>query len=297
MGTDIARIPLPARVPPRGRIGRTIALTATALAVATGVLATGFDASSATAAFLSQFRVQRVAPIAIDHASVTSAMESMGRLGTVTAADRQATKPVELPLAEASARAGLAPANPPTSAIPAGLARPTTAMVSSGATSRFRFEKARADQYLREIGRTDFAVADRFDGATLVVTTAPILAQRWQGAKPEQSLMIVQSRGLDATVEGRVTFDEFRDLLLSVPGMPADVVRQLRALRDWRTTLPVPIPPEMVSREVAIGATTGIVVDGGKVGAAVIWPRDGEIRGVMGSFPSAEIVQIARSIP
>jgi hypothetical protein len=166
--------------------------------------------------------------------------------------------------------------------------------VLNGGTVRFTFDQAKARAYYAATGRQDVRLPDRFDGAALVLTiptvvvldytgpfTVPILGQ--QSTTEGPVLLVGQAGQLEASVEGKVTLEELREFLLSLPGLPPDTVRSLRAIHDWRTTLPIPLPVEMLRwRETTIAGVAGLMLTDSIVGIgnAAVWQRDGRIYGV-----------------
>src|SRR5438105_8737640 len=107
--------------------------------------------------------------------------------------------------------------------------------------------------------------------------------------------MVGQAGQITAGVEGNVTLDELRDFLLGLPGLPADTVSQLRAVGDWRTTLPIPVPVDKVAwQPTTVGGASALMLsDRGGLGGGVLWQRDGHIYGVAGTVGQADLLRAA----
>ncbi len=117
-----------------------------------------------------------------------------------------------------------------------------------------------------------------------------------------------EARGVPALVVGRATaptafasgvpFDDARDYLLSLPGFPADLAAQLATFSGDGTTLPLPVPVEMVTSSTAdVGGAEATVLatrDGTVTG--VVWVTDGVVTAVAGSLSEDEVLAVARDL-
>ena len=129
----------------------------------------------------------------------------------------------------------------------------------------------------------------------MAVPAAALL--QYSGANGAQ-LLIGQARELAVGAEGPVTLEEMRDFLLGLPGLPPETVRQLRAIQDWRNTLPIPVPADAVSWQgtTVAGGQGLLLADQAGVGSAVLWQRDGRVYGVAGTPRPTEIQRVANSL-
>lgn len=165
---------------------------------------------------------------------------------------------------------------------------------------QFTFEKAKASAYFTTIGRSDFVVPDKFDGATLAVTIPAAVLLQYGDAGSKEALIVGQSGEVTVdVVRGQIGLDDMRVFLLSLPGLPADVVTQLNRLNDWSTTLPVPIPVDMVTwKQVTIGGSPGglLLDDNSGAGSAAIWHANGHLVGLAGSLKATDLQAIANGM-
>ncbi len=255
----------------------------------------------AFAQFLAQFRSQRFQVVTIDPRQMPSGIAQLERLGTLSA-DVRDRQPVEVPsAAEASKQVGFAVKLPDPAALPTGVSRTPRILVTPAAEYRFTFEKAKAAEYFRQAGRPEISLPDKFDGATLIVSVPAAVLLQYQvqgGGDRDPGLLIGQAGELQARVEGKVTLDELRDFLLGLPGLPPDTVQQLRAIKDWRTTLPIPVPADrVVWKQARLAGVDGLILsDSSGLGSAALWQRDGRVYGVAGPLSSAEIQRVAESL-
>lgn len=267
---------------------------------------------SAASAFLSQFRTQTVAPIAVSarsQAELIRTMNALGRLGTVSLPNGE-RRPEAVPrglaqqartvsLAEASQAVGFGLLVPDPKTLPAQVSPTPTVQVVPGQSIQFTFDKARAGAYLSSIGRSDVVVPDRFDGATLAVTI-PSVALLQYGDPSSRGTLVVGEAG-EVTVDvvrGSVGLDELRTFLLSLPGLPSDVVTQLSEISNWSNTLPVPVPVDVATwQRVSIRGNTGLLLnDNSGLGSAAIWHADGHLYGVAGSIRATDLRHISNNL-
>jgi hypothetical protein len=284
-------------LPPRQRRGWRYAAAGLAAAVAVAVVATVPAAQTAAAQFLAQFRSQQFAAVQIDPASGQNVFAHFKDLGVIQEPGRRRPETVAT-LAEASSKVGFALKQPDPATLPAGITGDPRIQVSAAHQLRFTLQKAKVQEYLRRAGRPEHPVPDKLDGATLVVNVPAGALLAYRGATADQRVTIGQAGEVTAGVEGNATLEELRDYLLGLPGLPPEAVAQLRAIQDWRTTLPIPVPPGNVSWQntTVAGAPALMLADPTGLGSGVIWQRDGRIYGVAGNFRSPEILRVANGI-
>src|SRR5207249_290650 len=133
--------------------------------------------------------------------------------------------------------------------------------VTPASTFRFTFDRARARAYFDSIGRPDVAVPQKFDGASLVVSMAPAAILRYGGVDNYVGLIVAQSPEVTVGVDGGITLDELREYLLGLPGIPPGTAEQLRAIQDWRNTVPVPVAIDRMQwQETTIAGAPGLLL-------------------------------------
>jgi hypothetical protein len=270
------------------------------------------EGRTAAAAFLAQFRSQQVAPVEVSAQSQTEIMRTLntlGNLGTIQMGPRSAarsvntlpTRPAEprqVSLAEATQAVGFPLQTPDLTALPAGLDRTPRVNVIPANEFRFTFDKNKAQTYLRSKGQTNVNLPDKFNGATLVVSMPSAALLEYGGNSSRQALIVGQSGEIVVDVEGGVTLDEMRDFLLDLPGLPKDTTDQLRLIRNWNQTLPIPIPVDKVNWQAATfkGAQGLLLNDNTGVGSAAIWQSGGHLYGVAGSLKANDLKRVADSL-
>ena len=308
-GPDPAPAPIPLARPGRpawlGTRGRAVAAALVATLVLTGLVATP-DGRAAAASFLGQFRSQRLQAVPLDTGQANQVGDVLTGLvdsGVFTGDPHQVTglddPEVAANLAEAGRLAGFAvPAVDP-SALPRGVERtPSRILVSRALEARITFDRDRALAYLRGHGRPDAQLPERFDGTQLVVRVPTVVVQQFAGRDGGPAVLVGKAGMLGVDTEGGATLEELREVVLGLPGLPAETVAQLRSIGDWRTTLPIPVPTDQVrSRPATVNGAEGLSFadQTGRL-HALLWQRDGHIWGVAGVLGSDEAQDVADSL-
>jgi hypothetical protein len=305
----------PAPVPPAGRrrrarawlSTRTRAVVAAMVAVLllTGLVATPAGRAAA-AGFLGQFRSQRLQAVPLDAGQTNQIGEVMTGLvdSGVFTGDPQQVAGFDAPeaaadLAQAGRMAGFAvPAVDP-SVLPAGVDRtPRRILVSRAQEVRITFDRDKALAYLRRHGRPDARLPERFDGTQLVVRVPAAVVQQFSGRDGGPAVLVGKAGMLGVDTEGGASLEELREVVLGLPGLPAETVARLRSIGDWRTTLPIPVPTDQVrSRPATVNGAEGLSFadQTGRL-HALLWQRDGHIWGVAGVLGADEARDVADSL-
>jgi hypothetical protein len=308
-----------------------IAASGLAAAVALTILVSVTPEGRALASgFLAQFRSEQVTAIEVSPQSQTEIMRTLnalGNLGTVNmpggqngrpeAAVRAASQQAKtVTLAEASTAIGFKLETPDPALLPPGVDKTPRVQVMPSSQIRFTFDKAKASAYLKSTGH-EVTVPDKFDGATLVVSIPSAALLQYgggagssnadgnttgngnnTGSNAREALIIGQAGELVIDVEGKVGLDEMRDFLLSLPGLPQPVVNQLRQIKSWNQTLPIPVPVDQINwKSTDFNGHQGLLLnDNSGVGSAAIWYENHHMYGVAGSLRADKLKAIAESL-
>lgn len=272
---------------------------AAAAAVAAVVLATLSTPAGreAAASFLAQFRSERIEVVSIEPTGGGNPLAALHELGTVDADPQAGTVVTVGSLAEAERRTGLEPPAVPAGAVPSSFDRqPPQVSVADAAEVRVAFDTARVRAWLERHG-SDLDVPAGLDGTVLAVQLPPAVALVYRGPDFEQ-LAVGRSGLVTATTEGPLGLEELRAFLLELPGLPPGVADQLRAIDDWRTTLPLPVPArELDWRDTTVGGVPAVELEGTSgFGSALLWQRDGVVHGVGGLVDEDTVRRIAESL-
>ncbi len=252
--------------------------------------------------FLSLFQPKQLAAVPVTASDVRS-LAGLTTYGSVTGGTSIAYEP-ESSAGAAGAAAGIAA--PVVSDLPAGTADAPQYAVVSGGVVTFTFSKELAQAAAARAGGQLPAMPAGLDGSTLSVMIAPAVVMSY-GVDPSsllhgdslpsgQAFIVVKSRTPTVTSTG-VTVRQLEDYLLSVPGIPAGVASEIRALGDPTQTIPVPIPVDLASgSSVNINGASGLLIgDSTGLGSAVIWQHNGAVYAIAGTVSSNEALAVARS--
>jgi hypothetical protein len=164
-------------------------------------------------------------------------------------------------------------------------------------TAQFTFSAEKAAQAAAARGDTLPPPPPGLDGSQFRLTAGPGVAAVWSEARGVPAMVVGRAVAPTAYSSG-IPFETARDYLLSLPGLPKDVASQLRAFSGDGTTLPLPVPAELVTSSTAdVGGHEATVLasrDGTVTG--VVWVADGVVTGVAGSLSEDEVLAVARGL-
>jgi hypothetical protein len=293
------------RLAPLGTRARGAAAALIAAVVLTGLVATP-GGRAAAGSFLSQFRSQRFEVLSLDPTQTTQLEEVMGELidtgvftGDAFRGNAYGEPRVAADREQASRLAGFAVPVVDPSVLPRGVGRtPERIMVIGARETAITFDRDRALEYLREHGRPDARLPERFDGTRLVVQLPAVVVQQFAGRDGGPALLVGKAGMLGLDTEGGASLEELREVVLGLPGLPEETVAQLRAIGDWRNTLPLPVPTDEVrwrSTQVEGADAISFADPSGRL-HALLWQRYGHIWGVAGVVGAGEARDVANSL-
>ena len=253
-----------------------------AVVVVGGMLATS-GGRAAAASFLERFRAERVTAVPVDFAAVDpAALEALVDLADIEGLDDIVDPQRVEDLDAAAAVAGFTATPLDRDALPATVEGPVEVLAQAPRTVRITFSE-----------QPDVPADIR--GATLVLRIPGAVVQTvgTDGDGP------VAARGeagsLEVVVEGGPSLAEVRDALLSLPGLPEETVAALRAIEDWETSLPLPVPTGRIawSETTVAGRPALAFGDESGLGSVLLW-HDGEhFVAAGGSLPLSQVRELA----
>ena len=277
----------------RWRLAAAVAVVAVLLG---GVLATPAGRALATE-LLGQFRVQKFALITVAPQDPVANFASLEQFGTLhVPEDMQEGGTEATSVAAAAEQVGFTVLQP--THLPSGLSADPQVHTMPASTVSFTVDRDKTLAYLAEQGHSDVSVPEALDDSTIHLTIAAAVLLIYGDDAGQVSLVVGQSPSPTVTVSGDATLEQFRSFLLSLPGLPADTVSQLRAIDDWTQTLPIPVPQdEAVSQHVTVDGAPGVSVQGAQTRhGVVLWQRDGMVYGVGGSYGEQELLAVAAAL-
>lgn len=275
------------------------------------------EGNSVAVAFLRQFRSQEVTAIGVTPQTQTELMKAMSQLGSLgkvetpggTAA--QANPAAAARAAETRARTDVSQAEaaqaiglpklmtPDPALLPAGVDKTPMIHLMPGQEMKFTFDKKKAQAYFQSTGHANVNMPDKFDGATLVVSMPPAAVLEYSSKPANKEALIIGEAGeVEVYTQGGVSIDEMRDFLLGLPNLPQSLVTDLKGIKNWSNTLPVPVPVGQAQWQSAtINGAQGLVLwDNSGIGSAAIWHANNHLFGLAGSLKAKELTDIANTL-
>jgi hypothetical protein len=301
--TEIATFEEPQSPAPANRIRsrNTLATRVMAGVALAGVASVVLVATGGAQDFLSLFQPSQLTPVPVTAADVRS-LAGLASYGTVSGGSSITFRP-EPDAATAGAAAGLGA--PVVADLPAGTTAPKFAVVSGGVVT-FTFNADLARAAAARAGGQLPAMPSGLDGSMLSVSIAPAVVVSY-GVDPATLLngvsvpsgtafIVVDTRTPTVSSTG-VTAGQLEDYLLSVPGIPAGVASEIRAIGNPSQTIAVPIPVDLASgSSVSINGARGLLIgDSTGLGSAVVWQHNGVVYAIAGTLTTNQVLGIARS--
>ncbi len=166
--------------------------------------------------------------------------------------------------------------------------------VQDGFTNSFTLDVKKANDLIKSFGGTQL-LPTALDGKkfTAKMPTTVIATYPKEGGEP---LTIAQLRSPELILPDGVNANEVRDVLLSLPILPNSVRTQLKAIKDWRYTLPIP-SVDGSSKEVTVNGAGGAFITPPKDAQTdenvLLWQKNGIINAVAGRISLGDAQGIA----
>jgi len=266
----------------RKTISRYRKVAAAAAVAAVFLVAFSFpQVRSAAAEFLTVFRVEGVQTISInpeDLQNLEAALEEgMGKVdidnfGRVEVDGKQETVKVSYEEAKETVDFGLkAP-------VFEGYGNPASWEVLKGYSVNLCLDVDNVNALLEALG-SNSVLPESLDGSNFSLQVPTAAAAKYTGG--DSVLFLIQARSPSITAPSGADVAAIREALLDIPALPADIKRQLRAVRDWQNTFLVPNVGGS-SEEVIVNGTQGVVI-ASQDSHSLLWQQDGVVYMLTGS--------------
>ncbi len=289
---------------------------ALAALIVLGLLVAFTPLGSVAQGFLAIFEPHEFVAIPVTRSDLEElrALPDLAAYGTI----REGPRPLRATVADARAAAFVAGVTVRVPALlPPGIPRPAQYHVMARTTTTFIFSAARAAISTSQTGKPLPPMPAGLDGSTLVASLGPIVVatygvapvglRRWharhvrlRGAEHalRGPLLVIAQAPLPRVSSSGASVHEIESYLLQLPGVPADLAAEIRAIGDPSTTLPIPVPIDRdIARPVVVQGVAGLgVLDDTGIGSGVLWQRDGMIYAVAGTLKANEILAVANSL-
>jgi hypothetical protein len=261
---------------------------------ALGVVALLAGAGAAAAAdWLQIFHTDQIAPVTLTRADLVHLpdLSAYGRVEVTEEAD------VREVAGAAAAEKATGLSLPQVSQLPRGVTGQPAYQVGRRVSGVFTFSAEKAAKAAAAAGETLPPPPPGLDGSRFRLVAGPGLAAVWSEGRGVPALIVARGVAPTAYSSG-VPFPTARDYLLSLPGLPKRVASQLRSFTGDGTTLPLPVPAELLTSSTAdVGGVSATVLtsrDGTMAG--VVWVDDGVVTAVAGSLSTDEVLSVARGL-
>ena len=259
-----------------------------------GVLALLTGASAAAAGdWLQIFSAEQVAPVTITQEDLVE-LPDLSAYGEAEVVERVRIRDVA---SAASAEKVTGLEAPRVDDLPQGVTGQPAFEVVDKVSGTFTFSAEEARRSAKTQGETLPQPPAGLDDSRFRLEVGPGLAAIWSEERGLPALAVARAVAPTAYSSG-VPFATARDYLLSLPGLPENVAAQLRSFSADGTTLPVPVPEDLMTSSATevdgVDATLLEARDGTM--AAVIWVEAGVVTVVAGSVTDDEVLAVARGL-
>lgn len=197
-------------------------------------------------------------------------------------------------LDEAAATLGREPDTP--GKLPAAVSGASPRLfVGQAGTASVTIDVARAREMLARLGVQFASLPDPAVTPTVTVTLNVPASAAQVYENGSQMLVVAEMASPELILPETIDPELLREDLLSLPGLPPDLVAQIRAVRDWRETLIIPVPADATTRQVTLHGASGLLIEAPE-GSAVLWQKGGVLHAVGGTMDGETVLSIAESV-
>ena len=267
------------------------------------------NSSALAGQFLSLFNIQQFQPVPVTRQDVQSlssrpipTFQDLGTLhiqtGSLQTQDNltqaQAAQLVNFPL--------LMP-----DYLPQGISGTPNFSVIGAGSGTFTFSSSKAHAFFLKNGYGNINIPTKLDGATYDVTTTPGVVISYGNGTTAQ-FMIVEFPSPVVHATGSASLEDLRNVALSIPGLPPQLVTQLKQIDLSSGIVPLPIPSGIDSQSITVHGTQGLLLTKNisttipqmkkfPAGSAVIWQTNGIIYAIGGTVSNTnQLLSSANSL-
>ena len=183
---------------------------------------------------------------------------------------------------------------PEVGSLPRGVEGEPAYQVVGELSGVFTFSAEKASRAAAASGEPLPPLPAGLDGSQVRLTAGPGVAAVWSQTTGVPTLVAARAVAPQAFSSG-VPFETVRDYLLSLPGLPEDVAAQLRTYTADGSTLPLPVPADLVETSATeVGGLPATLLESrDQALAAVVWVDDGVVTLVGGALGADEVLDVA----
>ena len=191
--------------------------------------------------------------------------------------------------------------------LPQGISGTPDFSVIDAGHGTFTFSTGKAQAFFMKNGYGNVSIPANLDGATYDVATSAGVVISYDNQTTTQ-FMIVEFPSPVVRATGSASLQELRDVALSVPGLPPQLVTQLKQIDLNSGVVPLPIPSGIDSQSITVHGTQGLLLTKNisttipqlkkfPAGSAVVWQTNGIIYAVGGTISNTnQLLNSANSL-
>jgi hypothetical protein len=245
---------------------------------------------------LSLFRVQQFQPVQVTKQDVQTLssrpIPTFQDMGTLQIQSDSLQTQDNLTQAQAAQMVNFPILVPHT--LPQGISGTPDFSVIGAGHGTFTFSASKAHAFFVKNGYGNINIPTNLDGATFDVTTTAGVVIAY-GNQTTTQFMVVEFPSPVVHATGSASLQELRDVALSIPGLPPQLVTQLRQIDLNSGVVPLPIPSGIDSQSITVHGTQGLLLTSNisttipqlnkfPAGSAVVWQTHGIIYAVGGTI-------------
>lgn len=244
---------------------------------------------------LTIFEPQQFAPIDVTQADLRDLRllphaDAIGELRVL----RKPRRTAYADLADAQKHVGFTVLRPTQLPAHFGTVHSFFAVAPGSAAFTFSAKKARA--FERRSHKALPPMPPALDGTSVLLDSGYVFDAHYEGSGPSKHAFfeLVEMQAPRITSKGAPA-ETLENYILSLPDISPQLAAQIRALRDIRTTVPVPVRSgKQSANPVTVQGVQGLAIgDNTGLGAGVLWQKNGIVYAVAGPLTMNEVLSIA----
>ncbi len=245
--------------------------------------------------FLSLFRVQHFQTVQVTKQDIQTLssrpIPSLQDLGTLQVQPNSLQTQDDLTEAQAAQMVNFPILLP--HYLPRGIPTTPDFSVMSAGQATFTFNASKARSFFTKNGYGNVHIPANLDGATFELTMSAGVMISY-GNQVDTQFMVVEIPSPLIRATGSASLEELRNVALSLPGLPSQLVAQLRQIDLSSGIVPLPVPSGINSQTITVHGTSGLLLTSNisttiehikkfPAGSAVVWQTQNIIYAVGGT--------------
>ncbi|MDI3340354.1 MAG: hypothetical protein QJR03_07445 [Sphaerobacter sp.] len=140
-------------------------------------------------------------------------------------------------------------------------ATPPQVYVGDGGHLEYTIDVAKAQQVLSIVSLKPGGLPDPAQTPEVTVSLDINPAAMLHYTAGDQHLIVGQTASPVLNIPSAVDVEALREAILSVPGLPPDLVAQIRAVKDWQHTLIIPVPAGATTSQEKVDGAPALLIE------------------------------------